>query len=335
MAPARKKRTLRQKNFPSPFKLSKLVPKLAEDSYSMSASLADSAKKGLHSLGVQTKKSIKKKSKELYKTHIGSVPKVRNARAFMDLLPILNEKWIPSPISGDIYARGVENFMKKHESEGTRHIIGEKQIQFVQGMLMGPVSHSQIPEILGTTLEPPISAEKVSDMLDVLFKDYVLEEQAYKAAVEPGSGLRPEGIGFLEAGIRKKEKNVQELLRTNMLAKLEENLQKQQRFLKAGKSWKPSVTDKFQMKSLQKEALKLIDDYKEEYPTDPHIDNFFLTYVLPLNNKFPELVNYNARGAQKKGKKKKASMGKKKKASKGKKKKKKKKKKKGTTRRSF
>lgn len=334
MAPARKKRTLRQKNFPSPFKLSKIVPKLAEDSYSMSASLADSAKKGLFSLGVQTKKSIKKKSKELYKTHIGSVPKVKNARAFMDLLPILNEKWIPSPISGDIYARGVERFMKKHESEGTRHIIGEKQIQFVQGMLMGPVSHSQIPEILGTVLGPPISAEKVSDMLDVLFKDYVLEEQAYKAAVEPGSGLRPEGIGFLEAGIRKKEKNVQELLRTNMLAKLEENLQKQQRFLKAGKSWKPSVTDKFQMKSLQKEALKLIDDYKEEYPTDPHIDNFFLTYVLPLNNKFPELVNYNARGAQKrKGKKKKASTRKKKKASTGKKKKKKKKK--GTTRRSF
>ena len=328
MAPARKKITLRQRKFPSRFKVSEIFPKLAEDSYSLSASLADSAKKGLYSLGVQTKKSIKKKSKELYKTHIGSVPKVKNARAFMNLLPILNEKWVPSPISADIYARGVERFMKKHESEGTRHIIGEKQIQLVHGMLMGPVSHSQIPEILGAAWEPPISAEKVSDMLDVLFKDYVLEEQAYKAAVEPASGLRPEGVGFLEATIRKREGNVQEILRTNMLAKLEENLQKQQRFLKAGKSWKPRITDKFQMSSLQKEALKLIDDYKGQYPTDPHIDNFFLTYVLPLNNKFPELVNYNARGAQKKkkkGKKKKASTGKKKKKKKGK----------GTTRRSF
>ena len=62
MAPARKKMTLRQKKFPSPFKLSKMVPELAESSYSLSASFADSAKKGLYSLGVQTKKSIKKKN---------------------------------------------------------------------------------------------------------------------------------------------------------------------------------------------------------------------------------------------------------------------------------
>jgi len=44
----------------SPYEISKIVPKMASEAYSASASAFDESKKSIYSLGIGSKKSIKK-----------------------------------------------------------------------------------------------------------------------------------------------------------------------------------------------------------------------------------------------------------------------------------
>ena len=62
MPPRRKKRrsSALTRIMGSPYEISKIVPKMASEAYSASASAFDESKKSIYSLGIGSKKSIKK-----------------------------------------------------------------------------------------------------------------------------------------------------------------------------------------------------------------------------------------------------------------------------------
>ena len=328
MPPRRKKRrsSALTRIMGSPYEISKIVPKMASEAYSASASAFDESKKSIYSLGIGSKKSIKKghnRAKKELKKFVSDVPQVSNARAFMDLLEPLNDKWISVTIPGNVFARGVEDFMKKHKTGGTKHIIGESEIRSVMGLLYGPASYSQIPAILSQIFpnKSSVSSETVSEMLDILFSDFVNAEKNYQDSVSVKSMGEP-GLGFQAMKIQKLDESLKNMTRTDVIIKLTNNLKAQAKYLKAPKLKHPSPSDLFEMNILQKEALGLIDKYREDLglsDEDPEIESLYRKYVLPLNEKYPELDKNRNKGATRKNKSKKKTP--KRKGAKGKKKK--------------
>jgi len=298
----------------TPYEISKIVPKLASAAFSASESVIDEGRKSIADMGISSRKSIRKGRKhatQKLKGLVSDIPQVPNARAFVNLLEPLNENWLSVTIPGDIYARGVEVFMKKYESRGTKHIIGESEIRSVLGLLYGPTSYSQIPHILSEifTDKASVNVVNVVGMLNVLFSDFINAEKNYQASVSVRSASEP-GLGFHALKIKKMEDNIQDMMRKDVIIKLKENRGRQDRFLKAPKLQRPTPSDLYEMERLQKEAIGWIDAYRDESgltDEDSRVSTLYLDYVLPLNEKYPELNqkrNKASLGRNKKSKKK-------------------------------
>tara|TARA_B110000208_G_C11800226_1_gene441690 strand:- start:5708 stop:6841 length:1134 start_codon:yes stop_codon:yes gene_type:complete len=331
------------------------ISKRATDAFNYSLGAFDEGKKNMYDLGRRSKlvakKSIKK-SRRFAKDLVSDIPNTRNARAFMDLLKPINDRWMPKSItiSGHIYARGVEMFMMRYEQPGSKHIISERAINAVHKLLtldLDPGSFSHIPHDLTLIFSNQASVNEttVFEMLHILFSEYIQMDSAYKGNTSTRSE-EVSGMGWDMTRMRKHEEKISKELRKNVLIKLKANHKKQEKYLhdyNITRKNEPTagyfLGELQKMKVLLREAVKDIDTYKEETmltDADKDIVYMYNEYVMPLINKFPELNLDGPRGASKKMSSKKMQSPKKKKQSAKKAPKKKKKaKKKQSAKRNF
>ena len=298
--------------------------KYASDALSLSKNLftvgKKKAKKNTRSIIRKSKKVIKDSADELHKSLYEPKIQLRIRTIFMSLRDIINEKWSPYIIPRYTYAKAVERFMKKYDSPGARHIIETEEIAQVKHVLEGPISfmgkeHQGIQIIKGifSKESDASNVEKVVELLEKLFYEYLQREEEYKSMIEPNTSLEM-GQGWAQARVAHSNKEFTRLARDNTLIKLKSILEKQKKFLDKPKI-KPTPSMLYEMNNLQKEALSIIDEHKNMTDlTDDDIEIVQLLneYVFPLMKKYPELESYNKGSSKKKSKSKKKTKGKKK-----------------------
>lgn len=257
----------------------------------------------------------------------------------MSLRDLINEKWLVNEIPRYTFAKALETFMKKYDNSETKPVIGTEEIMEVRKILELPhqimgYEHPALiffREIFKDDSDLS-NIDKVDELLERLFRDYIEREEKYRREVAPDTSLEM-GQGWAQARVDSSHKEFTRLARENALTKLNANLEKQKKFLDNPKI-KPTPPMLFEMNNLQREALSIVDEYKnmtDLTDNDIEIVQILNEYVFPLMKKYPELDSY--KGASKR--KSKATKSKAKKPKSKNTKRKKKAKKKRTSRRNF
>lgn len=309
----------------SPYPLSETLEKAGSDALSASRKYAsdalslssdmfsfgkDKAKKNTRSIIKKTKKAIKSSTNELQKSMYEPKIKLSLRTIFMSLRDLINENWLLSEIPRYTFAKALETFMKKYDSSETRPLIGTSEIMEIKHIL-------ELPHQIMGNEHPALNffrdifrddsdlsnIDKVVDLLERLFKDHIEREEQYKSMVAPDTSLEM-GQGWAQARVNTSHREFMRVARENTLVKLNANLEKQKTFLDNPKI-KPSPPMLFEMNKLQKEALSIVDEYKnmtDLTEEDIEIVQFLNDYVFPLMKKYPELESYNKGSSKRKSK---------------------------------